>query len=93
MVACIYATGLKEVSRFYNPSGHMAPVKQANNNGISSQMISLSNGKLTCSFTRAIALSETNFFDLNTQHFVLAAAGATNDAGEKGRKVVYFYEL
>ena len=82
VIACVFATNAKEVARFYNPSGHMAPVRQASNNGISNQIISLSNGKLTCSFTRAIALSESSFFDLNSQHFLLVAAGATNDAGK-----------
>lgn len=80
--ACVYSTNLKDVVRYYNQNKQ--PQKQASNNGISNKTITISNGQMSCSFSRQINLpTEPNFFDLHNLYYLLAATGSTDDAGNK----------
>ena len=81
ILACVYATSLKSIRRYLSVGRAVNAI--SNNNGISNATISLSDGRLTCTFRRAIKLADdSSFFDLNNQYFLLAAHGSTSDSGD-----------
>ena len=71
------------VEQRYNPS-EVTPMLLDSNNpsiGLSNQNTSLSNGWLTCSFTRLKSNNlVANYFDLNNQYYILAAYGSSTSA-------------
>ena len=77
--ACVYSNDLINVTRYYNFG--RSPSRQTAT-GITNTRVSLSNGILSCSFTRLISVNTIPYFaDLSNRYYLLTVAGPTDSAG------------
>ena len=84
VILCKAANGIQagSVEQAFNDV-HVAPsslVSRKPSIGITNTKITYSNGILTCSFTRVKEMSSVkNYFDLNTNYYLLLAKGRISD--------------
>ena len=82
-VCQVNADGSLSLKHYYN-KGHSSNLLLSSNPtvGFSSIVTSYSNGNITCSFVRANSMSSVaNYFDLNSQYFLLTASGPLSSSG------------